>query len=187
VICECEDKETIEGIVELKKEKFPDTYLGLIVAEEVLAEEKDNLNRLKKQDVISSYVNASTNKYDQMVKLILPTLKPELDSCTTLENIGQLADLLGIPGVSTIISIYNSGKDIKDTLDGGELGISEQATIIGDIASILGLDTLESVAGLVGDVKTIKEAMDDESGNYEKKEGATAVKDISDVISDLLD
>lgn len=187
VICECEDKETIEGIVELKKEKFPDTYLGLIVAEEVLAEEKDSLDRLKKQDVISSYVNASSNKYDQMVKLILPTLKPELDSCTTLENIGQLADLLGIPGVSTIISIYNSGKDIKDTLDAGELGISEQATIIGDIASILGLDTLESVAGLVGDVKTIKEAMDDESGNYEKKEGATAVKDISDVISDLLD
>ena len=187
VICEANDSETIEGILELKKENFEDTALGLIVAEEVLNTEKPHLEELKRDKTISGYVANDKNKYERMVKLIVPVLKPELGSCETLENIGQLADLLGIPAVSTLINVYVSGRDIKETLDTDELGVVDTATIISDIASILGLDTLESVAGLVTDVDSIKTAFDEESGNYEKKEGVDAVKDIGDVISDLLD
>jgi len=187
VICEIDDAESIEGVVELKKEKFEETALGLIVTEEVLNAEKPHLEELKKEKTISGYVANDKNRYEQMVKLIVPVLKPELGSCETLENIGQLADLLGIPAVSTLINVYVSGRDIRETLDSDELGVVDTATIISDIASILGLDTLESVAGLVTDVDSIKTALDEESGNYEKKEGATAVKDIGDVISDLLD
>nr|MCR5067940.1 hypothetical protein [Erysipelotrichaceae bacterium] len=99
---------------------------------------------------------------------------------------GKIADLLGIPGVSTVINVYTSGRDIKSTLEEGELGVSETATIISDIASILGLDTVGSIAGLVGDVEGIRDAVDEESGAYEQKEGVSAAKDIVEVVSDII-
>lgn len=118
---------------------------------------------------------------------MLPVLKPKAGSDESLENIGSMADLLGIPVISTVLSAYTSGRDIKAVLDEGDIGVSETATIIGDIASILGLDTLGSVVGLVGDVESIRDAADEEAGAYERKEGVSGAKDIVEVVTDLLD
>nr|MCR4856013.1 hypothetical protein [Erysipelotrichaceae bacterium] len=92
----------------------------------------------------------------------------------------------GIPGISSLIDVYLSGRDIKATLESEEIGVSETATIISDIASILGLDTLGSVAGLVGDVDSIKAALDKEAGANEKKSGIDGAKDIVEVVSDVI-
>ena len=98
----------------------------------------------------------------------------------------QAADILGIPGISTLIDLYTTGREIKSTLEEGDLGVSGTALIISDIASILGLDTLASVTGLVDDVETIKASLDKEAGAYEKAEGKSAVQDVVEVVSDLI-
>ena len=118
--------------------------------------------------------------------MVLPIMKPDLKSDESLENIGSVADLLGIPGVSAVISAYTAGRDIKSTLEEGELGVSGTATIIGDIASVLGLDTVASVAGLVDDVDSIKAAVDREAGAHERKSGVNAAKDVVEVVSDII-
>ena len=122
-----------------------------------------------------------------LVKLVLPVLKPKVKSDATLDNIGMIADALGIPYVSTVISAYESGRDLKSTVEEGELNISSVATVISDLASILGMDTVASVAGLVDDVNSIKDALDEEAGAHEVKGAHGAVKDIIEVVSDLTD
>ena len=64
--------------------------------------------------------------------------------------------------------------------------MTEKATIISDIASILGFDTVSEVAGLIDDVEDIKNAFNSEAGAYEAKMGYSAVKDVSEVISDVM-
>ena len=122
-----------------------------------------------------------------MVKLVLPILKPYLKSDESLEMLGKVAVLLGIPIVATIINIYVSGRDIKSNLEESEIGVSQTAAIIGDIASILGLDKIASVAGLVDDIDSIKSAMDKEAGANEIKNGVLGAKDIIDVVKELKD
>jgi hypothetical protein len=174
-----------------EKEEEPvvlaDTVIDLILKPELLQKCEKKLNKAVKDELISKYLSSENGNYDTFVKFVLPILKPDLKSDESLENFGQIADLLGIPGVSNLISVYTSGRDIKSTLEGGELGISETATVIGDIASILGLDTVGSIAGLVGDVESIKEAVDEESGAHEQKGGIDAIKDIVEVVSDVID
>ena len=97
----------------------------------------------------------------------------------------MIADILGIPGVSKIIDVYVSGRDLKATLEEEEKGTSEYSTIISDIASILGLDKVAEVAGLVDDIDSIKGVLDKEAGAYEGKSGISGAKDIVDVIKDL--
>lgn len=174
-----------------EKEEEPvalaDTVIDLILKPELLEKCEKKLNKAVKDELISKYLSSDNGNYDTFVKFVLPILKPDLKSDESLENFGQIADLLGIPGVSELVNIYTSGRDIKATLEGGELGVSETATIIGDIASILGLDTVGSIAGLVGDVESIKEAVDEESGAHEQKGGIEAIKDIVEVINDVID
>lgn len=186
VIIDVKTVKELDELLELKQEKFPDTALGLIVGKRLLNSRKDKLNELKKDETIVDYVVTGTKPYNTLVKLVLPVMKPEAGSDETLGNIGKIADLLGIPGVSTVINFYTSGRDIKATLEEGELGISEQATIIGDIASILGLEKLESVAGLVGDVEDIAGAFDKDRGAHEVKSATEAAQDIHDVVKDII-
>ena len=186
-ISDISDKEKLTEILKQKEEKYPDTPLGLLLDKKA---EKGNvryLKKLKEDKTIVDYISADDSPYKAMVKLILPILKPELNSDETLDNIGKIADLLGIPGVSTVINVYVSGRDIKATLEEDELGVVEHATIIGDIASIMGWDTVGNVAGLVNDVDAIKSALTKEGGAYEKKKGVKAVKDINEVVGDLKD
>ncbi|MBR0136927.1 MAG: hypothetical protein IJM15_00750 [Erysipelotrichaceae bacterium] len=187
VICEIDNRERLDDLLEAAKADFPDSSLGLIVSRELLDLNRDALNEMVSDRTILNYVPKDQGNYSTLVKLVLPALKPDLKSDESLENLGAVADLFGIPGVSSIINVYVSGRDIKSTLEEGELGVSETATIIGDIASILGLDKLGSIAGLVSDVDSIKAALDEETGASEVKDGVDAAIDVKDVISDILD
>ncbi|MBR4462626.1 MAG: hypothetical protein IKS51_08615 [Erysipelotrichaceae bacterium] len=187
VICDVLTKDALNELIELKKEAFPDTPLALIVNDKAMKGNVRALKKLKEDKTILDYAESGTNPYRMMVRFVLPVLKPELDSDETLDNIGQITDLLGIPGISSVINVYVSGRDIKSTLEEGELGVVEGATIIGDVASIMGWDQVEDIAGLVNDVDAIRNAFKKDGGAYERKKGVKAAKDITDVVSDLTD
>lgn len=186
LLIDVEDKEKLDSILSKKEDVLKEISLGLIVDQEKEKELSERLKQLKKDKEIIGHVSSGTNPYVTLTKLVLPVLKPDLKSDESLGNIGMIADMLGIPGVSSVIDVFVAGRDIKSTLEAGELGISEKATIIGDIASILGLDTVASVAGLVDDVDSIRAAFDEEAGANEAKGGVSGAKDIVDVISDVI-
>ena len=180
-------KETLEEMISKKEESLAETEVSFIVSEELLKDKKEELDNLKKDKKISSYIPYGSNDYQIMIKVILPILKPEFRSDESLSNIGMIADILGIPGVSKIIDVYVSGRDLKATLQEEEKGTSEYATIISDIASILGFDKVAEVAGLVDDIDSIKGVFNKEAGAYEGKSGISGAKDIVDVVKDLTD
>ena len=170
-----------------EEEELAELVFGLILEKDTIERNRDLLRTYKEEGLISGYTDTESGNYVVLTKLVLPVLKPKAGSDESLDNIGSVADLLGIPVISTVLSAYTSGRDIKAVLDEGDIGVSETATIIGDIASILGLDTLGSVVGLVGDVESIRDAADEEAGAYERKEGVSGAKDIVEVVTDLLD
>ena len=108
-------------------------------------------------------------------------------SDASLENIGTICDLLGISGISAIISAYISGRDIRSTIKEGDLGLSGSASIISNVASIMGMDTLASVSGLVGDIEAMRDAGEEDAGANEKKNAILGAKDIIDIAKDLAD
>ena len=186
VICEVSNKKEYDAIMKLKEEELSEFSLGLIITKKLIKKNEKALKMLKEEKKIVDYVTPDTDVDIMQVKLVLPILKPKMNSDETLGNIGMVADALGIPYVSRIIDVYVTGRDLKTTLEEEEKGISETATIIGDIASILGFDEVASVAGLVDDIDSIKAAMDKESGVYEKSAGIEGAKDIVDVVSGIV-
>ncbi len=180
------EEERYQEILSRKKESFPETNTGLLLKEELADLRRKELDQMVKEKEILNYAVYGRDTHDAVARLILPIIKPDLSSDSTLGNIGMAADILGIPGISTLIELYTTGREIKSTLEEGDLGVSGTALIISDIASILGLDTLASVTGLVDDVETIKAALDKEAGAYEKAEGQSAAKDVVEVVSDLI-
>ena len=186
-ICDINDEERLNDLLQKKKDSLEKVPLGLVVSQELINRIREKLEKLKEDKQIIGYVTFKADKNDIMIRLILPILKPDLKSDASLENVGKVCDLLGIKGVSTVISAFISGRDIKSTIEDGDLGFAGTATIISDIASILGLDTLSSVAGLAGDVDSISSGTDSQAGVYEKKNAILGAKDIVDVISELAD
>ena len=186
VILDVVSEERFNEVVDILNNKDNKQKYGLIINPEIIENNREILDKLKEDKKLVNYISFKDDAYLALVRLILPILKPELKSDETLENIGNVADALGIPGISTVINVYTNGRDIKETLQEGELGVVEKASIISSIASILGLETLASVVGLVDDVDTIKTALDKESGRHEEVEGMSAAKDVVEVISDII-
>ncbi|MBQ1306897.1 MAG: hypothetical protein II004_04800 [Erysipelotrichaceae bacterium] len=172
---------------EEKTNPLAETSFAYLCPQKFIDKYRDELETLKKDKNIVDYGLIDDDPNTNLVKLVLPVLKPKLKSDAALDNIGMIADALGIPYVSTIISTYESGKDIKSTIEEGELNVSSIATVISDLASILGMDTVASVAGLVDDVNSVKDALDEEAGAHEVKGAHSAVKDIVEVVADLAD
>ena len=173
-----------EEILKAKEDYLKDIPLGLICSEGFKAP-SDKLSEMKRNGKITGFVKSEESRFAKAIELILPVLKPDIKSDESLSNIGMVADAFGIPGISKIIDTFIAGRDIKITLEEEELGISEDATIIGDIAAILGLEKLESVAGLVGDIEDIQAALAKETGAYEEREGFKAIKDMGETLSDI--
>lgn len=187
LILDLDSEQELDELLEKKNDKLAECAIALNVSDEILPSVREKLELAVIKKNISSYVPASVSLELKMVKLVLPILKPYLKSDESLEMLGKVAVLLGIPMVATIINIYVSGRDIKSNLEESEIGVSQTAAIIGDIASILGLDKIASVAGLVDDIDSIKSAMDKEAGANEIKNGVLGAKDIIDVVKEFKD
>jgi hypothetical protein len=186
-ICKVNDEERLNELLKKKEELLKKVSLGLVVERSLFAGIREKLEQLKKDKKISGYICAGSDENDIMIKLILPILRPDIKSDASLENIGTICDLLGIPGISSIISTYISGRDIKATIEEGDLGFSGSASIISNVASIMGMDTLSSVSGLVGDIEAMRDATEEDAGANEKKNAIKGAKDIVDVVKDLTD
>jgi len=187
LVCSIDSSDKLNEIIEYKKEDLKDYDVALIVRQDVIDENKEVLDKLVKDKQIINYIASDYNNYNILVKLIAPILKPNLKSDETLENIGMLSDVLGIPGISTVIDLFVTGRDIKTTLDQDELALSDKATIISDLAYILGFETVSDVVNLVNDIEDIKASLDKEAGANQAKSGIKASKDVIDVVSDLID
>ncbi len=186
LIYEASEEKVYRKLMKLKKEELSELDMSLILDKELIKKQEKALKKLKEEKKIVDYVTSQTDVDVMQVKLVLPILKPKMNSDESLTNIGMVADALGIPCVSKVIDIYVTGRDLKSVLEEEEKGVNEVATIIADIASILGLDTVASVAGLVDDVDSIKTAVNKESGVHEKSAGIEGAKDIVDVVSDIV-
>jgi len=159
---------------------------GLIINNNLNDESRKTLDQLKNQGKIVSYVDSSVSQYKIMTELVLPVLKPQVSSDASLANIGSVADALGIPGISGILDLYTTGRDLKITIEesDGDIGMDETVSIVDDIASILGIEEVKQVTDFINDVKRIKKAMKNDRGVYEAKEGLKGAKDIYDTFTD---
>ena len=187
VIVEVNDEDGYAELEKLREEELDDQSFAYLCDKKFIKKNKKKLDEMVKEKKLVAYTGKDEKPDVKLVRLVLPVMKPDMKSDEQLGNIGMIADALGIPGISTLIDVYVSGRDIKATLESEEIGVSETATIIADIASILGLDTVASVAGLVDDVDSIKAALDKDAGANERKYGVSGVKDIVEVVSDLKD
>ena len=174
-----------------EEEEKSGPVFGLLLDADVAARKTDLLRTYTDDGLITGYVFRGTEPNAVFTKLVLPVMKPTAGSDETLANIGTVADMCGIPLVSSVIDAYVAGRDVKAVIETAKeeekIGVSGIATIISDISGVLGMDTLSSVTGLVGDLETIQAALDKEAGTYEAAEGVTAAKDVIDVVSDLVD
>lgn len=186
-ICDVNDEERLNELLDKKTELLKKIPLGFLVKKSLCERIKERLEQLKKEKKISAYVSDDSDENNIMVNLILPILKPDIRSDASLENIGTICDLLGIPGISSVINAFISGRDIKATVEEGDLGLSGSANIISNVASIMGMDTLASVSGLVGDIEAIRDAGEEDAGANENKNAILGAKDIVDVVKDLTD
>ena len=186
LLCNVDSTEQLNEILNYKKEDLKDYETGLIIRQSVIDENKEVLDQLVKDGEIINYISEDKKEYNVLVKLVTPILKPNLKSDETLENIGMLADVLGVPGISTAIDVFINGRDIKATLENEELELTDKATIIADLAYILGFDTVGDVVDLVNDMSDIKSTINKEAGAYELKEGVSSAKNIVEVVSDVI-
>ena len=186
-ICDVNDEERLNELLDKKTELLKKIPLGFLVEKSLCERIKERLEQLKKEKKISAYVSDDSDENNIMVNLILPILKPDIRSDASLENIGTICDLLGIPGISSVINAFISGRDIKATVEEGDLGLSGSANIISNVASIMGMDTLASVSGLLGDIEAIRDAGEEDAGANENKNAILGAKDIVDVVKDLTD
>ncbi|MBR0416274.1 MAG: hypothetical protein IJI56_00500 [Firmicutes bacterium] len=187
LIIDVKDKERTDEVLARREELLKDKGIGFIVYKGLEKESLRQIKDLSEEIDIINYVKEEDSPNSMLVDLVLPILKPDIKSDASLENVGKVADALGIPGISKVIDVFIAGRDIKTTLEEDELGIDEHATIIGDIADILGYDRVSDIAGLVGDIKNIKKAVSKDAGAYEAKKGVKGAKDIAEVVTDIAD
>ena len=187
LIIDGESPERVNEVAERREELLKDKGIGFIVPKGFAKEAMDKINEMESESDVINHSFEGDSLNSMLVDLLLPVMKPDLRSDASLENVGKIADALEIPGVSEIIDIYIAGRDIKNTLEEDEFGLSEKATVIGDIADIMGYDRVSDIAGLVGDIKSIKSAAKKDAGAYERKKGVKGAKDIVKVAKDLTD
>ena len=187
-ISELDINEVKTNIEEILKEN-EEAKITILVSDQQAINHKQLLDQMKGDHIIYNYGLLQSNYNVNLVKLVLPIMKPDLKSDEALENIGMVADVLNIPFVSALINGYISGREIKETIQDNEdgLGIVDKATIISDLASILGLEKISSVAGLVGDVDDIKSSLQAKIGGNEIKTTKEAAEDIIDVVSEIIE
>ncbi|MDO5118161.1 MAG: hypothetical protein Q4D34_06705 [Eggerthellaceae bacterium] len=153
-----------------------------------LASEKD-------AGVLFAYTGADKNKYVKMSQLVVPLYKDLMQDADSLESIGIITDLFGIPGVSTMLSaisnadrVHDLGDTVKDAFTGVEMEAEDGVSVVHNIAAILGLDVVAAVSELTEDVFDTRDSvMGDEEGKTHKAYKAGEVgKDIGDVLGSLL-
>ena len=102
----------------------------------------------------------------------MPLYHDVIKDTDSLDNIGAVADLFGIPGVSTMLSAMADAKRAgkvakvaKSAFDGKDLEYSDGVTVVGNLAHFMGLDAVKTVTTLIDDVSDVNDYLTgDEEG-----------------------
>ena len=197
------DAESLQTIVEDEEPEFVimtyadykelepdlDTKYAFIVDGKLEEDDLQELKKLKEDKVLIDYVFKGDNVNKALVKFVLPAYEPQFSKDNALSTISSVANLMGIPLISTLISAYTEGENIVTIVKEGEYDVSTLSSLIGSIASIMGFEKVETVTELVDDIDTIKSAIDKKKdvGVSDVKDSGEAIQDFVDVIKDVTD
>jgi len=161
-------------LLEKLNSEFEFNKIKILISKEQAKKYTNRFNELKDKEAILEYGLVDNNPNINLIVLLLPTMKPKLQSGESLKNIGMVADALGIKGVSKAISLYLKGKSIySTTTKEDDLNFIDITSIVSTIASILGLDEVSEVTGFILALNTIK-------SNSKKKIGGNEASNIID-------
>lgn len=153
------------------------------------------LEDMEEAEKLFAYAKGDQNKYVKMARLVVPLYKDFMKENSSLETIGKIADLFGIPAVSTMLGAVVTARDIKDVaqtakdaVDGVDMEVADGAAVVSTIASLLGCDATAAVAGLVVSVSDAVDTVesDEEGSTHTAYKAGTITKDVGDAIGTLL-
>ena len=148
----------------------------------------------KASGALFAYAQADQNKYVKMAQLVVPLYKDLMKDADSLESIGVITDLFGIPAVSsmlTIVSAADRAKDLSDTAKDAFTGVDMEpedgVSVVHNIAAILGIDVVAAISELAEDAfDTHDSVTGDEEGKTHKAYKVGEIgKDVGDVIGTL--
>lgn len=163
VVFDIDGEEDYEKVLkEIKEVKASySTNFGIIVNFIINDNLKNKLEELKNNGTILSYTTKEDALAVRFVKLILPLYKLKKNKTGIANNVGIIADSLGVPYVSRLTDLYKTYKndksyidEIKKQLDKEEISFSETLALISNIASIVGFDEAREVSTIIEDIKS---------------------------------
>ena len=153
------------------------------------------LDKLKDAGTIARYAFAGDNRFVKVSKLIVPLYKDMMKDADSVEAIGIVAEMFGIPAVPEVLEVLakveHAGEIVdvvKDKFSGVDMEAEDGLTVINALSEILGLEGVAAVSELIEDLgDTVESIRSDEEGEVHRtyKAGEVA-KDVGDVIGSLL-
>ena len=170
------------------------------VAFEIIAFDADGavrarLEELKEQGVVARYAFAEENRFVKMSKLVVPLYKDLMTDADSVESIGIIAEIFGIPAVTEFLEVLATvehGGEIvevaKDKFSGVDMEVSDGLTVVNAIAEILGIDGIAAASELLEDLGDTKESVtsDEEGKIHAGYKAGEVAKDVGDVIGSIL-
>ena len=185
LLINCDGNKEINAVLSIEKPKG--MKMSVLTADDVYQVNKAILEASKKMNNIAGYASEDFSESRILINAILPALNPNWKSDESLENIGKITDLLGLPRVSDILNALIAGREIKEIIEQDEKVYSDAAVVLEDMASIFGLEKLETVASAINNLVDVKTAVSEESGAKETKDGIEAAKDLKDIVDDVIE
>ena len=109
----------------------------------------------KEAGTLYAFADAGQNKYVKMSQLIVPLYKNMMKDADSLQGIGIIADIFGIPAVSELLNLAanaaNAGelaKTAKGAFTGVDMKLTDGVSVVNSIAEIVGLNLTATLTDL---------------------------------------
>lgn len=131
---------------------------------------KEKLENLKKEKKLDGFSFEEKYSEKMMVDLVLPIYKSEINTENGLEAVGSIADALGIPFVSTVTTLINEGKNVRDTIKDKDFSVSGVNGIVSSIAEVMGFDGIGNITTMIDNAGVVKEKREVAKNNKKVQE-----------------
>jgi len=166
------------------KERMDDQDFALVLGGEYATGHDAQFKQLKADGAIVGYATPANSANTALVRMILPLYRLGGDS--TVEYIGAVAELLGIGPVGALARLFVNGRELKDSVARGELGVDDEAEVAGNIAAVLGFDFVESIMEFISDICEARDSAQMKDGVTGTKHVGSAAKGLADIVGDIL-
>ena len=124
----------------------------------------------KETGALYAFAQGEQNKYVKMSRLIVPLYKNMMKDADSLEGVGIIADIFGIPAVSELLNLAanaaNAGelaKTAKGIFAGADLKLADGVSIANNIAEIIGLDLTATLTDVAEGASNMMEPVHDDT------------------------